>query len=57
MSSDDSQSLIGTGQAADLRESQLLMINEDRGVASRLKGFSPPPQAWIAQLMAASLRN
>ena len=57
MSSDDSQSFIGTGQAADLRESQLLMINEDRGVASRLKGFSPPPQAWIAQLVAASLRN
>lgn len=57
MSGDDSQSLIGTGQAADLRDSQLLMINEDRGVSSRLTVFSPPPPAWIAQLLAASLRS
>ena len=44
MSGDDSQSFIGTGQAADLRESQLLIVNEDRGVSTRVTAYAPPSQ-------------
>lgn len=57
MSPDDSQTFIGTGQAADLRESQLLMTNEDRGVATRVTAYAPPTRAWVAQVAAASLSN
>jgi hypothetical protein len=55
MSGDDSQTFIGTSQAADLRESQLLMINEDRGVSTRLIAYAPPTRAWVAQIAAATL--
>jgi tetratricopeptide (TPR) repeat protein len=55
MSHDDSQTFIGTGQAADLRESQLLMINEDRGVSTRVIAYAPPTRAWVAQIAAATL--
>ncbi len=54
MSGDDSQTFIGTGQAADLRESQLLMINEDRGVSTRVTAYAPPPREWVAQVVAAT---
>ena len=33
MSADDSYTLISTDQAAELRESQLIVVNEDRGVS------------------------
>lgn len=55
MSGDDSQTFIGTGQAADLRESQLLIINEDRGVSTRVTAYAPPSRAWVAQVVAATL--
>lgn len=55
MSGDDSQTFIGTGQAADLRESQLLITNEDRGVSTRVTGYAPPSHLWVAQVLAASL--
>ena len=57
MSSDDSQTLVGSGQAADLRESQLLMINEDRGVTTRLTAYAPPSRAWMTKVAAAMLRD
>ena len=57
MSTDDSHSFISTGQAGDLRDSQLLLTNEDRGISTRLTCFSPPAQTWVAQLVAASLRD
>ena len=57
MSSDDSQTFIGTGQAAELRESQLLIVNDDRGVATRVTAYAPPTQAWMAQITAATFRN
>lgn len=55
MSADDSHQFIGTGQAADLRDSQLLMINEDRGVSTRVTGYAPPTTDWVAQLAAGTL--
>ncbi len=55
MSGDDSQAFIGTGQAADLRESQLLIVNEDRGVSTRVTAYAPPSRGWVAQVVAATL--
>jgi tetratricopeptide (TPR) repeat protein len=55
MSADDSQTFIGTGQAADLRASQLVMVNEDRGVATRMTAYAPPPTSWVAEVTAAML--
>lgn len=55
MSGDDSQAFIGTGQATDLRESQLLIVNEDRGVSTRVTAYAPPSREWIAQVVAATL--
>jgi tetratricopeptide (TPR) repeat protein len=54
MSGDDSQAFIGTGQAADLRESQLLIVNEDRGVSTRVTAYAPPSRGWVAQVVAAT---
>lgn len=55
MSSDDSQTFIGTGQASDLRESQLLIVNEDRGISTRVTAYAPPSREWVAQVVAATL--
>lgn len=54
MSGDDSQTFIGTGQAADLRESQLLIINEDRGVSTRVTAYAPPSPGWVSQVVSAA---
>jgi tetratricopeptide (TPR) repeat protein len=55
MSGDDSQTFIGTGQAADLRESQLLIENEDRALSTRVTAYAPPSPAWVSQVVAAAL--
>lgn len=55
MSADDSQTFIGSDKAADLRESQLVMVNEDRGVATRMTAYAPPPTSWVAEVAAAML--
>jgi hypothetical protein len=55
MSGDDSQTFIGTEQAADLRESQLAMVNEDRGVSTRVTAYAPPSRAWMTQIVATTL--
>lgn len=55
MSGDDSQTFIGTGQAAELRESQLLIVNEDRGVSTRVTAYAPPARGWVAQVVTAAL--
>jgi len=51
MSADDSQSLLGTGQAGDLRESQLILANDDRGVAIRVISYSLPSRGWVERLL------
>ncbi len=55
MSADDSQSFVGTSAAADLRESQLLMVNEDRGVSTRVTAYAPPSPRWVSEITEATL--
>ena len=50
MSADDSQSLIGTESAAQLRENQLVLVNDDRGTSIRLTGFAAPTREWLSQV-------
>jgi len=57
MSADDSQTFIGTSQAADLRESQLLIVNEDRGVTTRVTAYAPPSREWVGHAASAALRS
>lgn len=47
MSADDSHTFIGTGQASDLRDSQLIITNEDRGKWTRVTAYSPPTRDWL----------
>lgn len=55
MSSDDSQSFVGSGQAAELRDSQILLVNEDRGVATRMTAYAPPSREWMNRIVVAML--
>lgn len=55
MSGDDSQTFIGVGQAADLRESQLLIVNDDRGVSTRVTAYAAPSPGWVSQVLSAAL--
>ena len=57
MSTDDSQSLLGTGQAGDLRESQLILANDDRGVAIRVISYSMPSRGWLERLLTPTTTN
>ena len=48
MSADDSLSLLGTDRAAEIRDRQLVLGNDDRGVLTRLMAFAPPGQeGWL----------
>jgi S-DNA-T family DNA segregation ATPase FtsK/SpoIIIE len=51
MSADDSLSLLGTDLAADIRERQLVLVNDDLGVSTRAVGFSPPTRAWLEETL------
>jgi tetratricopeptide (TPR) repeat protein len=55
MSGDDSQTFIDTGQAAELRENQLLIVNEDRGVSTRVTAYASPSSGWVSQALTATL--
>lgn len=57
MSADDSQTFIGTGHAADQRESHLLIVNEDRGVSTRVTAYAPPAPTWFGDVVAAMLSD
>jgi S-DNA-T family DNA segregation ATPase FtsK/SpoIIIE len=57
MSTDDSHSLLGTGVAGDLRKSQLILANEDRGVTTRVISYSPPSREWLDRLLAPATTN
>jgi S-DNA-T family DNA segregation ATPase FtsK/SpoIIIE len=47
MSADDSLSLLGNEAAAGIRDRQLLLANDDRGVLTRLMSFGPPGRTWL----------
>jgi len=55
MSSDDSQSFVGSGYAAELRDSQVLLVSEDRDVATRMIAYAPPSREWMNCIVAAML--
>ncbi|HMM95098.1 FtsK/SpoIIIE domain-containing protein [Phycicoccus sp.] len=51
MSADDSQNLIGSGLATQLRDNQLVLVNDDRGSSTRLTGFAPPSRLWLSEVI------
>ena len=51
MSADDSLSRLGTDRAAEIRDRQLVLGNDDRGVLTRLMAFAPPGQEWLAAVL------
>jgi S-DNA-T family DNA segregation ATPase FtsK/SpoIIIE len=51
MSSDDSISFIGTEQAADIRERQLVLINDDRSLTTRAISFQTPSRSWLNEVL------
>lgn len=55
MSADDSLSLLGTDRAAEVRDRQLVLGNDDLGVLTRLMGFAPPPPGWLASVVDGSV--
>jgi energy-coupling factor transporter ATP-binding protein EcfA2 len=51
MSPDDSLSLLGNERAAEIRERQLLLSNDDRGILTRVMSFGLPGPGWLAQVL------
>lgn len=51
MSPDDSLSLLGNERAAEIRDRQLLLANDDRGVLTRAMSFSLPGPGWLANVL------
>jgi DNA segregation ATPase FtsK/SpoIIIE, S-DNA-T family len=51
LSADDSLSLLGTDRAAEIRDRQLMLSNDDRGVLTRLMSYAPPVPAWLAAVL------
>ena len=52
-SPDDSQLLLGSEAAADLRELQVLVSNDDRGIMKRCTSYSLPTDGWLNELLHA----
>lgn len=51
MSSDDSFSFLGSEAAAEVRDRQLVLVNDDLGVRTRAITFSPPSRHWIEAVL------
>jgi hypothetical protein len=51
MSADDSLSLLGTERAAEIRDRQLVLSNEDLGVLTRAMTFALPSAAWLEKTL------
>lgn len=51
MSADDSLSLVGTEAAAEIRDRQLVLVNDDLGVSTRAMSFSPPSRGWLEETL------
>ncbi len=54
MSGDDSNMFIGSSRASDLRENQLILSNDDRGISTRMTAYSPPSRDWMATVVGTS---
>ncbi len=51
MSPDDSLSFIGTEQAGEIRDRQLVLSNDDVGIATRAMSFSAPSGSWLNDVL------
>ena len=51
MSADDSLSLLGNERAADIRDRQFVLANEDRGIVTRAMSFDLPEPGWLASVL------
>ena len=51
MSADDSLSLLGNERAADIRDRQLMLANDDRGILTRAMSFGLPGAGWLASIL------
>jgi DNA segregation ATPase FtsK/SpoIIIE, S-DNA-T family len=51
MSPDDSLSLLGNERAAEVRDRQLLLSNDDRGILTRAMSFGCPGTGWLTRVM------
>ena len=51
LSADDSLSLLGTDRAAEIRDRQLVLGNDDRALLTRLMSYAPPAPAWLAAVL------
>jgi hypothetical protein len=49
-SPDDSLQLLGSEEAAQLRDRQVLLANDDRGITRRCTVFTVPGRAWLTSL-------
>lgn len=49
-SADDSQRILGAEEAADLRDRQVLLVNDDRRVSRRCTSYTVPTGAWLADV-------
>jgi hypothetical protein len=50
MSIDDSESLIGSPEAASIREHQVIIVNDDIGIFSRCSAYGLPSDDWVKEL-------
>lgn len=53
-SADDSNMFVGTESAAELREQQVLLANDDRGVLKRCTTFTTPTARWLIEMLDGS---
>jgi len=51
MSGDDSLSLIGSEVAADLRDRQIVLVNDDLGIETRAMSYSTPSSQWLEEAL------
>jgi tetratricopeptide (TPR) repeat protein len=53
-SADDSQTFVGNDGASQLRDSQVLLANDDRGIVKRCTTFTMPTEKWLRELLGRS---
>ncbi|MEV6850925.1 hypothetical protein [Actinoplanes sp. NPDC051411] len=51
-SPDDSQRMLGNDEASELRDRQVLLVNDDRGMSRRCTTYTVPGSAWLADVLA-----
>lgn len=57
MNADDSRRFVDSSQASELRENQLLLTHDDRGITTRMIAFGAPSREWLAEVSALSTQG